>query len=53
MYYIYTDGTYYTTMTDLRCACFVASNSVMYFAHETACIVNSETGEILKEYTKD
>ena len=52
MYYIYTDGTYYTTMTDLRGACVVAFNLVKCFAHETAWVVNDETCEILKEYVK-
>lgn len=52
MYYIYRNGTYYTTMTDLRGACIVAFNSVRYFEHETAWVVSGETGEILKEYIK-
>jgi len=52
MFYIYTDETLYTTMNDLRGACIVAFNSVKYFAHNTAWVVDSETGEILKEYIK-
>jgi hypothetical protein len=52
MYYIYTDGTYYTTMTDLRGAHIVAFNAVRYFDHNTAWVVDGETGEILKEYIK-
>ena len=52
MYYIYRDGTFYTTMTDFRGACIVAFNAVRYFAHETALVVSGETGEILKEYTQ-
>ena len=39
-----------TVMNDLRGACIVAYNEVTWLGCHTACVVDNETGEILREY---
>ena len=46
-----TENTY--TTNDFRTACIVAFNEVCYLGCDVAHITNSETGEIIRTYTKD
>lgn len=46
-----TENTY--TTNDFRTACIVAFNEVCYLGCDVAHITSSETGEILRTYTKD
>lgn len=53
IYYYRNDTTNTFETNDFHTACIVASNEVCYLGCEVAHITNSETGEIIRTYSKN